>query len=59
MAEYVLVRCAHCGREIGNITFAPGVQIVACLECSNGWGKHNKTKVTITEKAEVYTSPKK
>ncbi len=33
MAETIIVRCAHCGEKIGDITFVPGSQRIGCTKC--------------------------
>ena len=52
MAETVLIRCAQtgCGKEIGQVAYIPGKQIVSCPHCGY------KTIVEINEKGKLYTT---
>jgi DNA-directed RNA polymerase subunit RPC12/RpoP len=47
MPDTVLVRCAVCGKEIGEVSYLPGKQVVTCRNC------HKKTVVLIGSDGSV------
>ena len=49
MADTIIVRCAHCGALIGEITFVPGTQRLGCPSCDK------MTIVDIYESGRVET----
>lgn len=51
--ETVLVRCSTCGKEIGNIAYIPGEQVIGCSYCGG------KTKVWIKGNGDLDTRPVK
>lgn len=49
MAEEIIIRCTHCGHEIGRIAYIPGTQRIGCSNC----GK--RTEVRIDSKGNIET----
>ncbi len=50
MAEEIIVRCTHCGHEIGRIAYIPGIQRIGCSNC----GKRTVVEIDENGKVETY-----